>query len=278
MKNVILGLLLVTVISGFLNTNNYVFAGKETSYKSSEDKFNKIKNNVAKSGKESAAYGADRAYKAIKKTLKDFKDLHEMVKDAKHIDDVINELSDGLEVMANTYAQVADMKPDILNHRTQNITNLTDLKGEVFKTIKELEIERQGCAEEIDLLSRQADHINDEMEKRKAIYTINGNKSIIKSLVAQQLIWQKFHKAQEKLINRLNVNGNNVDLLLHVLEINAKVYKEASTTAKLRRSAKDALLSLNSLFDLDVILNDLENSWLEINELVTEISNAEFDL
>jgi len=76
----------------------------------------------------------------------------------------------------------------------------------------------------------------------------------------------------------LGTNGKKIELLLHILKTNAIVYKEAAKVAKLRRSAKSALINLQSLSEIQNILGDLQNSWIEVNDLVSEISNADFIL
>jgi hypothetical protein len=245
---------------------------------SKEERFNVIKGVVIGSTKLISNYGADKAYDLIKTSLGKFRDLHQQVKEAEYVDDVIDEVTDALDEIATTYEDVANLKRNIAHNRAKNTAHFLGAKDGTNKTVQELEIEKKMVVLEAASMRKKLSYTTDEIEKQKLEISIKGNESIINSLEAQETIWRKFHAVQEKLLTRLNLNGRKIDLLLHVLKTNAAVYREAANVAKLRRSAKAALKNLQSLSDIQGILGDLQNSWVEVNDLVSEISSADFNI
>ena len=259
------------VVSYFDNTPQY-------DQENTEERFNAIKETVVGSTKAISNYGAVEAYKLINKSLEKFRDLYKQVKKAEYVDDVIDEVTDSLEEIATTYEKVASLKIDIAKYRGNKISKLSKAKDGTIKTVEDLNVELRQVLSENKSLKDKLSYTYDEIDKQKIEVSIKGNESIINSIEAQQEIWRRFHAAQNKLINRLELNGRKIDLLLHVLKTNAAVYREAANVAKLRRSAKAALKNLQSLSDIQNILGDLQNSWLEVNDLVSEISNADFNI
>jgi len=242
----------------------------------SEKQFNEIKETIVDSTKAISNYGASEAFKLISSALTKFRDLHKQVKKAKYVDDIIDEVTTTLEEIANTYEQIADLKTDISRFRYIHTSKLKEAKNITNINVKDLLIELKRLKSENKTLKEKLAETNDEIEKQIIEVSIRGNESRINSTEARQEIWKKFNYAQEKLINRLGTNGKKIELLLHILKTNAIVYKEAAKVAKLRRSAKSALINLQSLSEIQNILGDLQNSWIEVNDLVSEISSADF--
>ncbi|KPA13123.1 hypothetical protein MHK_006673, partial [Candidatus Magnetomorum sp. HK-1] len=92
------------------------------------------------------------------------------------------------------------------------------------------------------------------------------------------LIWDKFHETQKPLLKKLNLRKENIDLLMHGLKQNARVYQAAASAAELRRTARAALSNLSELQNIDDVLGDLQNNWFEVNALVSQISEADFNI
>jgi len=120
--------------------------------------------------------------------------------------------------------------------------------------------------------------MKNKTEKRKIEMTISANKSVSNSIKAHLLIWKKFHETQKPLLKKLNMRKDNIDLLMHGLMQNARVYQAAASAAELRRTAKAALSNLSDLQNIDDVLGDLQNNWFEVNALVDQISEADFNI
>lgn len=243
-----------------------------------EEKFTEIKEQVVHSALNLSKYKASDAYKEIDKALNHFQRIYTLVQKAKRVDDVIDKVADGLEEIATAYERVANFSSDISSNRGEEFANLLLFDKESLKTEHELKNEIVQIEANNRLIQKQLSGTSDEFEIKKIRVSLKGNQSIISSLEAQRIIWEKFHQTQRKMLDSLILNGREIDLLVHVLNVNAGVYREAANVARLRRSAKGALDSLSSLADIQGIVVDLENSWSEVNGIVSEISKAEFTL
>lgn len=272
----VLVLLMVLVI--ILAAPGLAYAANRDQYKSmtGEEKFTEIKEQVTHSALSVSRYKAADAYKEITDALSDLKKLHTLVMKADHVDSVIDKVSDGLDRIASAYEEVAGLSSTMSQYRKGEFTYLQSVNGETLKTQNQLKQEISKLESENRLLKQKIEGITDDIEKKKIEISLRGNGSIISSLEAQRIIWDKFYLAQKKLLESLELNGRQIDLLLHVLDVNAKVYSEAANVARLRRSAKSALENLGSLADIQSVIGDLQDSWLQVDDIVSEISKADF--
>lgn len=241
-----------------------------------EEKFTEIKDQLVQSKQNLAQYKASETYQEIVNALNEFHRIRDVVKNASHVDDVIEEVADGFENIASTYEKVVKLGGDLIQYRRGELRYLKDMNRETFRTEQELERKIVSLQDQNKLLQAKLSSTLDEIEKNNIEVSFKGNASIINSLRGQMIIWKKFYDAQNRLYEKLNLNGRKIDSLIHVLEVNAKVYKEAATVTRLRKSAKGALDNLSSLGDIQSIIGDLQNSWTEVDDLVSDISNADF--
>lgn len=245
---------------------------------SSVEDFNQYKDAVVESVKDVSTYKAADAYKEIKKNLEKFQLLYQKIQETEYVDDIIDEVANGLDAIARSYVKISSIKESVLDYRQNGMSKLTDIEGKTLKTIETLNQEMQKLNQENVTLQTELESVEDGTEKRKIQVSLKANESIIKSLNAQILIWEKFYDAQKRLITKLDLNTDQIDLLMHILEKNALVYKEASNVVKLRRSAVAALKNLSALSDMQGILSELETSWYDVDILVTQISEVDFKL
>ncbi|MFB2923155.1 MULTISPECIES: hypothetical protein [Aerosakkonema] len=243
-----------------------------------EKKFTEIKKQVTRSSENVLQYKASDAYQEIVKALKDLRQLHTRIQKADHIDDVIEEVASGLDQIASTYERVANFSTSMTQYRKSEFTYLGAINQDTWKTEQKLKEQITKLESQNRLLQQMLSRAIDKIEAQKLEISLKGNASIIHSLEAQLIIWDKFYLAQKKLLESLDRSGKNIDLLLHILEVNAKVYREAANLARLRHSAKDALENLSSMADIQDIISDLEDSWLQVNDIVDEISKPDFTI
>jgi hypothetical protein len=271
-------LLSLVFFLSMVSAGNAYASGDKYKKLEGETKFTEIKENLVNSTNKLAHYKAGDAYRELSGALKDFKKLHETVEKTKNVDEVIEDVANGLADIAVTYDNVAKIGKDLVKFRDNNFKYLQSMTDETLKTAQQIARESSGLQEENKRLEKRLTGNIDDIERNDIQITIRGNTSIIKSLQGQAIIWSKFHEAQTNLLSKLQLNGRKVDSLIHILEVNARVYKEASNVAQLRRTAKTALDNLSSLGDIQSIIGDLQNSWLEVDDLVADISNADFTI
>lgn len=240
------------------------------------EKFSEIQENVRNSALSASNYKAKEVYKDIEKALADLQKIHRLVQESDDVDDVIEQVADGLSKIAETYKRVASLKDNINEYWRGEFSYLQDINIETLKTKEQLEKEINKFRLENNSLRRNLESSVDDIESNRLNIGIKANESIINSVDAKILIWNKFYEAQEKLLASLKLNSRRINLLLYALDKNAEVYNKAAEVARLRNSAKAALRNLNNLANIEDLIGDLQDSWLEVNSLVTEISTADF--
>lgn len=241
-----------------------------------EQKFTEIKEQLVQSTHSLAQYKAVDAYLEIVNALNEFHQLRNTIKNSSNIDEVIEEVTDRFENISSTYERVAKLGSELINYRQGELRYLKGIGSETLRTQQEIERKIARLQSEDKLLRERLSSTMDIIERNNIKVSLKGNDSIINSLMAQADIWRKFYDAQNQLYDKLNLNGRNIDSLIHILEVNSKVYKEATNVIRLRKSARGALDNLSSLSDIQSIVFDLENSWTEVDDLISNISNAEF--
>lgn len=243
-----------------------------------EKEFNQIKETIVQSTKTIFHYGADTALNELNENIKLFDSLYDKIKKVDHVDSMIDEVTDSLIRLSKSYTKISDMGSQIFKIHSKELGTLKDMEGETLSAVKEITDKKNEYLLEIKNLKEKLRINPTDIEKQKIEISIKGNNSVINSLEAQELIWQKFYSAQDNLLSKLKMTSDKIGLLLHILKTNADVYKNAADVAKLRRSALVALKNLSALSDVEAILGDIENNWLEINDLVDKISDADFRL
>jgi hypothetical protein len=241
-----------------------------------EAKFSKIQKQVTHSALSISNYKASDAYREINSALSDSQRLHTLVQKADYVNEVIDEVTDGLDRISTAYDRVIEIGSDMKRYRGDEFLSLRGFNRETLKTQQDLEKRVKKLNAESNSLQKRLRNVTDEFELKEINLTLQGNNSIVSSLEAQHVIWDKFYSSQNKLLESLDLNGRKVDLLLQALEVNSNVYHEAATVAHLRQSAQGALESLGNLADIQNIIGDLQDSFLQVNDIVSEISEADF--
>lgn len=243
-----------------------------------DSRFNEIKKDVVTSIKGVSNYGAADAYNLIRDAQDRFVNLYSKVKKSKYGDDIIDEITSSLDEIAETYEKVANLNEEIFKVRNKSDLLLSNTKNGLTRTVNELDDEINRISNESSNLKSQLGIITDSIEIQKIQIRINGNQSVLGSLLAQKTIWSKFLSSHDKLLDKLQLNDKKIELLLYALKVNAQVYREAANVARLRRSAKAALTNLESLSNVQNVLGDLQSSWGSVDDLVSEISSSDFNL
>lgn len=243
-----------------------------------EEKFITIKEEVTHSALNIERYKASDIYKQLEKASNNFQKIDYLLSKANNIDNVIEQVADRFNKVANIYEGISSYASDISSSRKNEFVNLRSFRIETLKTRDNLNSEIEKIESENKSIINSLKNTFDSTERKKIEITIKGNKSIINSLDAQRMIWDKFYQTQNKILNPLKASGNNIDLLLHILNVNSKVYHEAANVALLRQSAKSALDNLQALANIEDVIIDLEDTWIEIDDIVSEISQTEFTI
>lgn len=247
-----------------------------TSNSALPEQFVSIKEFLLDTVSESQRVGAATTYALLRENLTAFRHLKMRVDHAPRVDDMIEELSAELDIIATNFEQAARLRSDYARHTETNHHHLEDKRRQTQDAINELERRMATVRSELDSARHSlAVSVTSEDHDRNQII-ISANTSVLNSLQAQIEIWQRFERSQERLVSTLKISTAKVDFVLFVLEKNAQVYREAANTAQLRRNVRLALNDLQSLGAIESSLSDLAASWREVDQIVGEIGREEF--
>jgi len=233
--------------------------------------FNDIKEQLVTVTNQILKYGTNQIYIKINNNLQILKQLYTKIKTTPTIDLVIKEVIDELIVIGQTYKEIATMSIDIMDVHQQQFAIIDDLKQKTSYNIDKIQRKHQEYQALLDDTQTKLAMLEDSLEKQKHSFSIDGYTTIMQTLAEQEQIWNKFYHEQEIITNKLTTHSQKIKLLLHVLGINAQIYKQSANVASLR---KDSVLKLDNLINLPElrnIINDLETSETDILEWLEKI-------
>lgn len=240
------------------------------------EQFGAIKEFLLDTVAESQHHGAAATYSLLHQNLSEFQRLKATVEQAQHVDDVIDELSSGLETIAGNFERAASLRGVYKTHTENSDEQLLKKRNQTRKAIETINQRIAHVDAELKQSQQALPTTRSDTEREKHQITISANLSVLHSLNAQIEIWRRFESTQERLADSLQQSARRTDFLLFVLEKNAQVYREAANTAQLRRDAHLALSNLQALGGIENSLSDLAASWRAVDQLVNEIGSEAF--
>ncbi len=238
------------------------------------EQFNQIKQTVLETVSESQRVGAATTYRLLAENLTAFRSLSTRVNQALHMDDVIEELATELDVIAGNFEKAAKLRVEYGKNTEASNAIMARKHRETQNAIDEINRRIQQTQAELNRAQTAVNTTDLQRDKNRII--ISSNQSVLNSLDAQKLIWERFADSQSRLMTTFTASTERVDFVLFVLEKNAQVYREAANTAQLRRNVRLALQDLQSLGAIENSLIDLAASWREVDAIVSEIGREEF--
>ncbi len=236
--------------------------------------FNQIKQTVLETVSESQSVGAATTYHLLTENLATFRSLSTRVKQAAHVDDVIEELASELDIIAANFERAARLRVDYSKSAADSRSVIARKHRETQDAISG--IDRRIYQAQTELHQARTAVSATALQRDKNRIIISSNQSVLNSLHAQKEIWERFADSQSRLMTTFTASTERVDFVLFVLEKNAQVYREAANTAQLRRNVRLALQDLQSVGAIENSLIDLAASWREVDAIVSEIGREEF--
>ena len=223
-----------------------------------------------------ATFKASEALNEIEKNITLLKSVREKVEAAENIDSVIDEVADALDSMATSYEHIASMKKEIELTYKAEFRSLDDVALGTGRTLTQIRTEKTRCQTEIAEAEKALPNTTDANDQRKLDITIRALRSQENQWSAKETIWLKFTKKQKEIKNKLSISGEQVDMLVFLLEKNAIVYRGAASVARLRKSAKDTLKNLGGFEDLNDAAGSLVGTWSELDGIVDRMAADDF--
>lgn len=238
------------------------------------EQFNQIKQSVLETVSQSQRVGAATTYNLLAENLAAFRSLSMRVRQAPHMDDVIEELATELDIIAGNFEQAAKLRVEYSENTADSRSLMASKHRETQDAIDE--INRRIYQAQAEMQQAQSAQPTTALQRDKNRIIVSSNQSVLNSLAAQKQIWEKFSDSQSRLMTTFAASTERVDFVLFVLQKNAQVYREAANTAQLRRNVRLALQDLQSLGAIESSLIDLAASWREVDAIVSEIGREEF--
>ncbi len=238
------------------------------------EQFNQIKQSVLDTVSESQSLGAAATYRLLAENLAAFRSLSARVRQATHMDDVIEQLATELDTIASNFEHAAKLRVEYGENTADSNALMASKHRETRDAISEINNRIEQTRTEMH--NAQSAIAETTLQRDKNRIIISSNQSVLNSLEAQKQIWERFADSQSRLMATFAASTERVDFVLFVLEKNAQVYREAANTAQLRRNVRLALQDLQSLGAIENSLVDLAASWREVDAIVSEIGREEF--
>lgn len=274
MKKFIYLIVALLVLNGEAFTQNSVL---ELSDKA-EVYYKDIKDEIVRNARKATSFKSKEAYDEIVKSLVKLRSLNFRIQNAENINPEVDIISKELGQIAQTYRKVANLQSSIGKFRGERLMDLQETRNRTQRYIELLEVEKNRMTDEVAFSVERSENEMDEIEKKKLVIGIKAKRCIINSIEGQINIWKNFVRVQERLIQKLELNGKKMDLLLFTLKTNSRVFREAANVSRLRKSAKEAFSNLESLSEMESLLSELQNSWTDVENLVNEISSYDFNV
>lgn len=214
----------------------------------------------------------------IEKNIALLRAVRAKVEAADNIDAVIDDVADALDSMATSYEAIADMKREIELTYKDEFRTLDDVDTSTGNTLAEIRAEKARCESEIAEGDQALPNVTNPTERKKLEIKLRSLKSQVGQWGAKETIWVKFEEAQKSLKRKLSISGEQVDMLIFLLEENAKVYRGAASVARLRKSAKETLNNFVDFQDLNEAAGSLEGTWSELDGIVDRMAADDFVL
>ncbi len=240
------------------------------------DDFTVIKNNIAQLVEKVATHGAGEAYQQIEENIKIIGELPKQMDAAKTEEKKVEPLIHGLKSISRSYAAIAAMRESIVDSNKKSMENLQVYREQTTQRAHKTKQQIQTLRNRILALQKQEKNSRDSVAQTMREVSLRGYQQTMRSLERQLEIWNEFGKIQDALRVKLNAHQQNLGLLLHILQINSMVYREASYVLELRKNLPDAQAVLTGLSDVVGVLDELEKSWSEVSGLKSKIQNHEF--
>lgn len=238
--------------------------------------FNEIKLKLLEISNQILKRGTQEAYVKLRHNLQSFQSLHAKMVQTQKIDGLVNEVTAELVTIAQTYKEIAARSTDIMAIHQQQFSLLNNLKQQTLYSLEKLDNKKQEYQSLLDQAQNELlQPDKNRLEQQKVQFSIDGYKNIVQTLYAQQDIWNRFYEAQEKLETKLRTHSKKIELLLHILNINAQIYEQSANFALLRKTKVMAFKDITNLHDLTRIVTDIEESEKDIAQWVEKIEQTE---
>jgi hypothetical protein len=177
---------------------------------------------------------------------------------------MFNEVLDQLEVVTETFEEIAGQRDKIKKELTDKVTSLPKIRGRAESEIEVLRARRVEYEQE---LATETDRTLDGQRAREVAIT-----QAIQYVDRQIETWEQFTETQISIEDQVDTVGLRIETFIDILEGHAIVYREAVNLLKLQRDIRDALsLVTEGIPQIESLSQQMQDSWATLDSLVEEL-------
>jgi hypothetical protein len=239
--------------------------------------FNGIKKQLLTASESILKGGTIDIQAKLQNTLATFKTLRIEMSRAPVIDTVLYErVANELVVIARTYKEIAATAPNIKEVHHQQFNIINQLKSRTTRYLEKFEEEQQNYQDLITKTQLELSNQSDPDERRKLEYSIKTYKSTREALADQRESWKKLSSSQDDFEQKIKNHAVKISFLLHILEMNAKVYEETANLALLGKITMTQLIEHTDARELRGIIDEVAISENEIAQWNGKLQQTQF--
>lgn len=220
--------------------------------------------------------GTRDAFVSLQNSVERLKNLNAEIVQAQDTGLVLSRVTQELNAISEIYKAIAEGKATILKAHQRAFENLQTIKNRTQNMVEKLTKEQQEYQRLLDETNRTLNASNSNLEKQKLQFALSGYQTIANSLQIQQEIWVDFQKMQNTLEERLRAHSQKIEVLLYILEINSKIYKQAANVASLQRSSIGNLNEMINLTELRQVISEIAENERDIQSWMSRIKKTDF--
>ena len=237
--------------------------------------FKEIKSQFLAATTQILKQGAKEAYDKISHNLHSFKILSNKI-NTQEIDNITQEFTRELIATGQTYKEIAVMDESIMKSHQQQFDIIKSLKKKTLDKIEAIEKQQQKYRALHNDAQSKLIQLDNHLEKQKWQISLDSFQSIVKTLSVQQKIWNRLYEVQKHLEPKLYIHSQRIGLLLHVLDLNARIYEQSANVVLLRKTVEFSPDNFIDVSKLKGIVNDIKTSENDIKQLIKQIEKTEF--
>jgi hypothetical protein len=206
-----------------------------------------------------------------------FEDLIRFVNDPSNSKSaVLKRASDDMRFLAQTYANISNMRGAIMEYRQRKQAELIDAKNEVGLIARDMDNEINVFRQQIAIKTAEINNTPSTQTVRIQELTIirDGLQKELASLLDGRKTMQSVEGYIAEIIALFKTQDEQLGLLITTLNVNASVFQRAADIIALQSYASGAFKELKSVKDFSGTINALIGSWKilgDISKLLSDI-------
>lgn len=241
---------------------------QQKSTKDYSDDLNQIKISIQTSYNSIATYGADDAFLILRENLYSFGEFANNVQNLDDLAEALGFIATEFDELAQSYANLATLSDDIEQNATVQKANIEKAKDDAFELLSQINADVDQLVSDSSDLETLIQLYPNNMQYP---IDLSATKSELNSKRSTQKSFQLATVKIDELYVTIDEFYQSLLLLLYAIDRNEDVYLAASEAIRTKQTLLSLEEGLAELEDLDLLTNDIVDSWDTLNNIVDEI-------